>query len=224
MHGNSLNDIVRDILPYFYFSLSILFFLQKRCNAQLQLMVRGLPWVISFAGIMYFLRELYIFSEDSSASQLLTQDYLVQSPVVLFATVFLLLNAMLFIKHKRVLTSMLLVSLFSLTLAPLFFTVLRAPVALTLITGLAFLGILHRKKKFFLAFILVFIFYLAAINGGFIVTLLELFIQKQEWYGDNSKIDEVNAAFSHVLYSESILKIIFGGGWGGYMGFSSGWG
>ena len=184
IEGNSLANIIRDIIPYFYFSLTLIFFLKKRKKEYIDKLLIYLPWLLSLSGIIFAFRELYIWSQMGNifvVSQFQTEDYLGQSPIVLFSATFLFLKSFYFFKYKKYFYMLLSFIFFIFPFSVFFFMVLRAPLLLVIFMGLLYLLLLYKKNKFILLFVLLIVLGFFFFTMDYIIILLELFIKNKKY-------------------------------------------
>jgi hypothetical protein len=216
--NNNLNDMVRDIIPYLYFSLGFIYFIKSRDSKELSKILSYLPWMLSFSGLVYAIRELYHWSSIGenilSISQFATVNYLTQAPIVLFAAIFFLLQSMYCIKTNKKIKSMFLFILFTVPFLTFFLLVLRLPFFLIALTGFVYSLILYKNNKLILLLVATSVTSLFILNLDSTLTAIDFFIQKHELVGGNNKLEEAWKVFDIIFSSNSIFTILFGKGWG----------
>lgn len=206
--ANKTESIVRDVIPLLYFSLPfVTFTLFKESITDNPEKFETIIKALILLGFIYSTRECLAFFQSDSIGFYKTETYMLQAPCVLFA---------LIISNYRVLTSNSLIAkiiyaMISITcILPLYFSTLRAPIALAIITPLGLAAITHPK---IMKPVMVLIFALLVEELFNSEGIFEEFIKKQETYGSNNKLEELYTVLDSLM-SSNIFYAIFGKGWG----------
>jgi len=211
--GNKPHDVIRDLIPLFYFYLA--FVAPNRNEENALIMIRYLPFFLVLCGLVYSLRELLPFYVNGGGRMLVTSDYFIQSPAVLFSAAFLLSTFFRKFSSSEHLQSVLFLLLFLLPVMAFYKGVLRAPLFLSILFPVLYYVYISNKKLIRLLCTSLLIFGFVFVQWGNLISALELFVLKQQNYGSNGKVDELLKVFEIVFSSSDLGAMLFGKGWGG---------
>jgi hypothetical protein len=217
INGNYLTDVVRDVIPLFYMMIPA--FLFGGGALGLRYYLEKFPYVLAVVGVIFACRELLLwyFSGGLGVGVIMsTDDYIIQSPLVLFAGVFLFCRAILSFYQYKYFAAIVFFAFGVLPFLGFYYAVLRAPLGLMVLIPVVYAFLLYGRnliKLFIFLFLLlpVILFLLTDLDVGY---YLSMFIEKQEKYGDNNKLAEIREVW-RLISEGGFLKFAFGNGWGG---------
>ena len=222
LNNNEVSDIIRDIIPLFYFFIGFAF-LETGSVKEKKLVREILPYLMVILGLFYTFRILIYWGDNIykiGRIHLRSQVYLAQSPSVTFTAAFLLYNGIYYIYHKKIIKG---IFIFILSIFPLIVLsgeVLRAPIFLIILGSLYLIFFIVFSKRKIInknnIYILILIFFISVIFFYYFDIIFSIFnklINKFIQRGDNGKIGEYIQAFHYM--SNNILKFLFGEGIGG---------
>lgn len=214
VHQNSVSDIVRDFIPLFYLLIPI-FLASYKYDASAFVM-RIVPYAAALVGLVFSLRELsdwMVLGPLAAGVMRQTEEYLIQSPLVLFASTFFLLQGfrLLFISPFKA-------SVFLLCSVPpllgFYFVVLRAPLVLSLLVPMLYACLIFRKRRLFILVPALGVISLIYVPVD-VEYIFQLFVTKQLNYGDNNKLAELLEISRSVLGQNDSFTLLLGKGVGG---------
>lgn len=226
-NGNEMSSVIRDVIPYFYITIPMIFLATSVDKHTLKQILKYIPWFLSFTGVIFALREFYSNNLDTLVY---TSSYLMQSPAVLFTAIFCSLYTIEYFLNKRYLYALLCFTPSIITVGVLYFTVLRAPIALWLLSIFIYVFLKKLSLKNILYIIMgliITIFSFEAIKYTYTLsstpnantlsstTISNSFLLKQQRYGANGKIEELILAKKFILHNDNSMEAILGKGFGG---------
>ena len=215
-------DIARDVIPYFYFMLPVFIFSGSvnAVRSRASFLLNHIAFLAAIVGTLFAIRELYSWSSMGGlrvGGLFKTEEYLVQSPLVLFSGNYFILLAIhnllgVNINYRKVFTFLLLATP---PILGFYFTALRAPLFFSFLMPFIYilLSSSKSKKAVLLTGFLIFagIFFMLA-NFDYYFQAL---IKKHELVGSNNKIEEFLEVIDYVIFSDNIFRSFFGVGFGG---------
>ena len=210
---NYVTDIVRDIIPFIYLMI-VMFVLSSNIKNNFS---QKICKYMVFVGIIFSIRELLYWKSSGGLGVgviMSTEEYIIQSPIVLFAGVYLFCMGFYYLNKYKLIRSFLSFALGGLPLLGFYYSVLRAPLILMILIPYIYALIISRDhilKIVFLTFMPIFILSFANINLQY---YLSMFVEKQRVYGDNNKLAEINQIWIETVNAD-FLSLVFGKGWGG---------
>ena len=221
--SNSLDDVVRDVIPFLYLSLPIAFYYyfeksRDLCDAdeaeQDKIIFRFLL-SISAIGLIYSLRAIWPFIHSLGMdftmiyqSQLNPHtDYIFLDPALIFGSSFLALYGIGLLNGKNIYSGAVLITISLLIILAPFMASMRAPVFIYLmLIALAVMLNFRYKSLLLLPLLLLFMneFY----------ALAENLLVKQSEVGANGKIEEFVSIINY-MRAQPFFNLMFGEGFGG---------
>ncbi|WP_010272262.1 membrane protein [Paenibacillus senegalensis] len=219
IHGWSVADMIRDLVPAIYIFLPLLL-LPAMLRTSFSKWLKVLPYVISLAGVLLSLRfymEVGIWPWELGGRHYFDNYlYLPYDPVVTFAGIFLPLMAVQSWNGRRPqrwLASLAMLTGGALALGSLMAVAQRAPLGLAAIGFVLYFFMLTYRSLGKMLVLLI-----LAVSIGFLAqeqisSSIQLLSAKQEEVGANGKTEELKAVWSEV--SRTPRTLLFGIGWGG---------
>lgn len=208
LNGNAVNSIIRDVIPILYFSFPFATLaLFSKCIEKDQSHLETVVNATIALGFIYSLRECIVFFNSGSTSFFKTESYMLQAPCVLFTLILSNFRAITAHSNTR---RIIYLTISAVCTIPLYYSTLRAPIALGYIAPLALTARAHPKIAIPALAIGATLFAEQLLHSE---GILENFIKKQQTYGSNNKLAELQ----HVIESttkSSLLDALLGGGWG----------
>lgn len=214
-HQNSIDNIIRDMIPLFYLLIPI-FVSSYRFDVSI-FYIRNVALVSAFVGLVFSLRELSDWAALGTLAigvMRQTEEYLIQSPLVLFASVYFLTQAVRGVETNMPKSLM----YFAIGLIPVlgfYFVVLRAPLILSLLIPLIYTLIIYRRNYIIISIACFLIVFLILDNSVDFGKIFELFITKNEVYGTNNKLAEVITVWTLIIEDGDVFTALLGKGFGG---------
>lgn len=211
LNANSLNLMMRDIIPFLFLLLPLfygsLFRDQKSLNRLILFIV--------FCGIAFSLRAVFEAMNLPFWFGVNTQElfYFANAPTVLFAAIYLVLKSGQKLLSGHLLNSLLCLCLSLLPIIAMVLSMQRASLGLlALITMAGVIMIVIKSPRKSVPLIIA-LFALGTIFHPVITEIIHLLSQKTALVGVNMRFEELIAVWSAV--SETPLHLLFGLGWGG---------
>lgn len=218
VHGWTLTDIVRDLIPCVYIFLPLLLL-----PAMTRATVRWsfvLPWILSAAGVILALRfyiEVQIWPWDLGKRHYFDNFlYLPYDPSVSFAAIFLPIMAVQTWRGTsplRWISSLLMLSGGFLALGSLMAVAQRAPLGLAMLCFAVYFMTSSYRSFTRMVLLLIVAAGIGLLAQEQIESSYQLLSAKQEQVGDNGKSEEIATVLKEI--SRTIPTLLYGIGWGG---------
>lgn len=207
-------DWVRDIIPFFYMFLPVLWIPLLRQNPQAW--TQAIAYVLTVIGTLFAIRFFLIddisIQEIGRAIMFGDMNYFPMDPAVTFAAVFSMLEGFRALESRSVRRSLIWFMLSAISLASLAAMMVRAPLILYSVVMIG--RVLTLKARGFWGVSVKVITVISFLSISIVaVPLIELILAKMESVGLNAKDAEIQAVIDFVLSGPASL--LFGTGWGG---------
>jgi len=226
--NNTVNDFIRDFIPFLYFFMPL--FLINILQRNKLFWVNALPYLIAIIGVLFSIRFFLVSGKtpidvgtEYISDKLL---YFPMDPSVLFSATFLLLRFIANFNFSNLKTLILSVLMFIagfICFLALAGFLVRAQIFLVIFSLFVYMLFLLRKNPFkiLLLFSLIFLLFFYFFSDQFI-SLFILLINKFRTVGFNSRDLEYRAVMNEFVNSVSFM--ILGSGWGGLINNPVIWG
>lgn len=220
---NAIASVMRDVIPYFYITMPLIFLAEPVHEQILKKILKYLPLFLSFTGMIFAIRE---FSYNDFTALITTSTYLMQSPVVLFTAIFCSLYTIEYFLKQQYRYALMYSIPGLVTVAIVYFTVLRAPIALWLLSIVFYMVIkklIWRNVIYIVLGVITILVFFEIISYGAIAlkatnygtTSANRFLIKQQEHGANGKIEELILAKELILHNKNTREALLGKGFGG---------
>jgi len=213
---NNIYDVIRDVIPFLYFYLPLVFFPLMKKNSDIWINV--LLFSICFIGISYAIRffiEGGIDPRNIGKSVFFgTLSYIQMSPEVLFSAVFLLSYGINNLLNGRIKKGVTFTFLGLIPYSAILANVTRAQIILVAFSIIFIVVVNILKKPFNIIFIIPFVF-LVFNMYEIILGVVNLVIEKFRAVGLSGREAEALAVLNNAF--SSVPKFLLGEGWGGLL-------
>ncbi len=211
LNGNEIGAIFRDLFPFLFMLLP--FFVYDLFQRLSYIQAQTIFIIILISGLLFSFRGLLIIKDGIENVSDLDALYLVNSPTVLFAALFLSGYALSKISLRRPILPLMCAGLCLFPILSMGAVLQRASFGALLISN-TFLSLLTLRQSI-LKFILIIcaILFSAFILKDFLTPLLSELFEKNRAVGSNMRLYELMAVWERVC--ENSLTALFGQGWGG---------